>query len=110
MLTDAVTYFHVPDCEASLQYVPGRSGQSSHFGGSIEGHVFPPPGTLITLHGDNRTFRVRELQFHVGHPDELEGVHVILEVDTSVKKVKKGVPADLGSGLQSLEGIPLPKI
>jgi hypothetical protein len=36
-------------------------------------------GMQITIHGQNRKFRVAEWRFHHGHPDEDAGLTIVLE-------------------------------
>src|SRR5437868_2714974 len=98
-MSSQITYFHVPGTKSINRDMPGKHGQEDAFGASLEGWVFPPKETLVTIHGlEGKRFRVVETQLHIGHPDELEGVHVILEED----RQHKGWPAPEGGGVESL--------
>jgi|SRR5665213_681837 len=92
-----ITYFHVPGVEAADRYVPGNHGQGNAFGASIESFVFLPKDTLVTIHGlEGKRYRVVETQFHVGHADEAEGVHIILKEE----------PPEEGVAVQDIEFAP----
>lgn len=71
------TFFHVPGGEP---YHLGRAGQGGQYGGTVEEFVFLPPGTMVTIHGhEGMRYKVAGYSFHVGQPDEDEGMHIFLE-------------------------------
>ena len=76
VLNEPVTFFHLPG-EPPYEPLRGSASSDPH-DIRAKGYVPLGEGSEVSIHGMGR-YRVTRIAFHVGHDDELPGLHLFLE-------------------------------